>query len=175
MAHGHMSLEGVQDGLVEDLGHQAHVLVDRNTVAARRGNARRLLPAVLQGVQTVVREFGYVLAGGPHTEHAACVLGAFFAGEEVMSEFSIGSNHKSSVSRSGAVTTVVYVINLCSDIAAALEGNPVDDGDLDDIVGLEFTCRSTTEPINEGVWKDIATGKDHLQQSKDDFDEFWHS
>ena len=127
MAHGHMSLEGVQDGLVEDLGDETHVLVDRDTVAAGRGNTRGLLPAVLQRVETVIRKFGYVLAGGPHTENAARVLGAFFAGEDVMSEFSIGSNHNSSVSRSGAVTTVVYVINLCGDIAGALERNLVDD------------------------------------------------
>ena len=94
VAHGQVPLEGVEGGLVEDLGHEPHVLVDRDPLAVRGGDARGLLPAVLQRVETVVGQLGDVLAGSPHAEHAARVLGAFLTGKKVMGEFSVSSNHE---------------------------------------------------------------------------------
>ena len=62
-----------QRGLVEDLGDQAHVLVDHDPVAVADRDAGRLLAAVLQCVQAEVGELGDVLTRGPDAEDPAGV------------------------------------------------------------------------------------------------------
>ena len=73
MPDGDVPAQGVQHGFVENLRHQAHVLVDHDPDAIADGYARGLLAAVLQGVQAKVGKLGDFLAGRPDTEHAAGV------------------------------------------------------------------------------------------------------
>ena len=101
MADGQVPGQGVQRGLVEDLGHEAHVLVDVDPLAVTGCYASRLLTAVLQCIQPVIGEFCYFFAGCPDPEDAASVLGAFFAGEKIMRKFSIAACHWSIISRDG--------------------------------------------------------------------------
>src|SRR5215469_2826643 len=54
VAHRDVSVQRVQHGLVEDLRHQAHVLVDHDPGPVADGNAGRLLAAMLERVQAVV-------------------------------------------------------------------------------------------------------------------------
>ena len=71
VADGDVAGEVGQGLVVEDLGDQAEVLVDEDLGAVGGGDARRLLAAVLEGVQPEVAQAGDVLAGGPHSEDAA--------------------------------------------------------------------------------------------------------
>ena len=73
MPDGDVPVQGVEYRLVEDLRDQAHVLVDHDPRAVADRDARRLLAAVLERVQPVVGELGYVLAGGPDAEDPAGV------------------------------------------------------------------------------------------------------
>ena len=82
-----------QRRLVEDLGHQAEILVDDDTAAVADRDAGGLLTAVLQGVQAEVREFGDLFATRPDPEHAALVLWTLFYGVEVVAEPAIASGH----------------------------------------------------------------------------------
>ena len=82
-----------QRGLVEDLGHQAHVLVHHDPVTVADGDARRLLAPVLQGVQAEVGELGDFLTGGPHAEHSACVPRRPVSGIYVVRQSAIGVDH----------------------------------------------------------------------------------
>ena len=86
VADRQVALERVERRLVEDLGHQSHVLVDQDLPAVADRDAGRLLPAVLQGVEAEVGELGDVLAGGPDAEDAARVLGAAILRVEVVVE-----------------------------------------------------------------------------------------
>ena len=99
MADGQVPGQGVQRGLVEDLGNEAHVLVDVDPLAVAGCYASRLLTAVLQCIQPVVGEFCYFFTGCPDPEDAACVLRAFFAWEKIMRKFSIAACHWSIISR----------------------------------------------------------------------------
>ena len=82
VADGEVALERGQRGLVEDLGDQAHVLVDQDLAAVADRDAGRLLAAVLQGVEAEVGELRDVLAGGPDPEDAARVLRSLVVGVE---------------------------------------------------------------------------------------------
>ena len=62
--------------LVEDLGDQAHVLVDDDRGALGDRDARRLLAAVLEGEQTVVGEVGCLHSGGMDADDPAGFLRA---------------------------------------------------------------------------------------------------
>ena len=99
VADGQVPGQGVQRGLVEDLGNEAHVLVDVDPLAVAGCNASRLLTAVLQCIQPVVGEFCYFFTGCPDPKDAACVLRAFFAWEKIMRKFSIAACHWSIISR----------------------------------------------------------------------------
>ena len=79
--------------LVEHLGHQPHVLVDEQSLAVGGGDAGRLLPAVLQGVEPVVGELGDVLARGPDAEDTTGVLRPLLAGEQVVGQASVSAWH----------------------------------------------------------------------------------
>jgi hypothetical protein len=98
-------LEGLEGGLVEDLGDQAHVLVDQDLGAVGGRDARGFLSAMLEGVEPVVGEFGDVLTGGEDTEDAAGVLGALLAGEQVMGESSVATCHPAMMPQRGASPT----------------------------------------------------------------------
>ena len=84
MADREVALERLERGLVEDLGDQAHVLVDQDLAAVADRDAGRLLAAVLERVEAEVGELGDVLAGGPDAEDAAGVLGSAVLGVEVV-------------------------------------------------------------------------------------------
>ena len=86
-------LQRAERALVEDLRDQAHVLVDQDAAAVGGGDARRLLPSVLQGVQAEVGELGDVLAGSPDAEDATGVLRPLLAGEQVVGEPSVSACH----------------------------------------------------------------------------------
>ena len=92
-----MSFERLESRLVENLRDQPHVLVDHDVVSVADRNARRLLAAVLQGIQAVVRQFGNLIARSPHPKNTACVLRSFFTGQQVVGEESITAGHTSSL------------------------------------------------------------------------------
>ena len=91
MADREVALERLEGGLVEDLGDQAHVLVDQDLAAVADRDAGRLLAAVLQGVEAEVGELGDVLARGPDPEDAAGVLGSAVLGVEVVGQATISA------------------------------------------------------------------------------------
>ena len=91
MTDGEVALERLQGRLVEDLGDQAHVLVDQDLAAVADRDAGRLLAAVLQGVEAEVGELGDVLAGRPDAEDAARVLGSAVLGVEVMGQAAVSA------------------------------------------------------------------------------------
>ena len=90
---GEVPAQRRQRPLVEDLGDQPHVLVDEDRAAVGGGDACRLLPAVLQGVEAVVGELGDLLAGSPDAEDPAGVLRALLAGKQIMREPSVAACH----------------------------------------------------------------------------------
>ena len=59
-----MAVETGQGRLVEYLGDEAEVLEHRHGLTIRRGDARRLLTAVLETVEPEVDQAGHTLAGG---------------------------------------------------------------------------------------------------------------
>ena len=73
--------EGVERGLVEDLGDEAHVFVHKNLRAVAGGDSGRFLAAMLQRVDAEVGEFGDFFAWGPDSEHSARVLRALLTGK----------------------------------------------------------------------------------------------
>src|SRR4029077_2803231 len=62
--------------LVEDLGDQAHVLVDADALTVGDGDARGLLPPVLERVEPELGEVGDVLAGTVDAEDATLLVEA---------------------------------------------------------------------------------------------------
>jgi len=84
MADGKVPAQGLEMGLVEDLGDQAHVLVDQDLRAVADSDAGRLLAAVLQRIEAEVGELGHLFAldatAGPDPEDAARVPWSFFVG-----------------------------------------------------------------------------------------------
>ena len=82
-----------QRRLVEDLRHQAEILVDHHAGAVAHRDAGRLLAAVLQRVQTEVGELRHLFAGGPDPEDAALVLRAGPLGVEVVAQPAVASGH----------------------------------------------------------------------------------
>ena len=74
VADGDVAVEVVERLLVEDLGHQPHLLDHVHLVAVADPDARRLLAAVLERVQPEVREVGDVLARVVDPEEAALLL-----------------------------------------------------------------------------------------------------
>ena len=101
VAHGQVPVQTLQRRLVEDLRHQAHVLVDHDVGAIADGHPGRLLAAVLEGVEPEVGQLGDSLAGCPHSEHAAGILGTFVVPGQIVIKTSVSALHSASV---GAVT-----------------------------------------------------------------------
>ena len=66
-----LALEAAQVLLVEDLGDEAHVAQDGQAAAVGDGDARGLLPAVLEGEQAEVRDARDVALGGANAEDTA--------------------------------------------------------------------------------------------------------
>jgi hypothetical protein len=71
MADGQVPEEPPQDLLVEYLGHQAHLGVQRDMLPVRGGNTRTFLSAVLESEEGEVSEPGYVHARSIDTEYTA--------------------------------------------------------------------------------------------------------
>ncbi|GAA0347464.1 hypothetical protein GCM10009540_79710 [Streptomyces turgidiscabies] len=88
-----MTLERAERGLVEDLGDEAHVLEDEDLRAVAHRDTRGFLASMLQGVEPEVSELGDLFAGGPDPEDATSVLGAFLAGEQIMTESTVTTWH----------------------------------------------------------------------------------
>ena len=80
VADAEVAGQGLQRPVVEDRGHEAHVLDDGDVVAGADRHAGRLLAAVLQGVEAEVEEVGDRLARGVHPEDPAGLLLAVFDG-----------------------------------------------------------------------------------------------
>ena len=74
VADGEVARQPAECPLVEDVGDETHVLDDGDRPAVRHRDPRRLLPAVLEGVEAQVGEVGDGLAGGVHAEDAAGLL-----------------------------------------------------------------------------------------------------
>jgi len=61
MTDSQVAWETLQDAFAEDIGNQAHLLVDDDLLTVSGDNARTFLAAVLQGVQAKINELGGVL------------------------------------------------------------------------------------------------------------------
>ena len=70
MADGDVAGEVAEVLFVEDLGDEAHAGAGVDLVAVCGGDAGAFLAAVLQGVDAVEGDAGYVFAGGVHPEDA---------------------------------------------------------------------------------------------------------
>jgi hypothetical protein len=88
-----VTLERTERGLVEDLGHEAHVLEDEDLGAVAHRDSRGFLAPMLEGVEPEVSELGDLFTRGPDSEDAASVLGAFLAGEQIMIESTVTTWH----------------------------------------------------------------------------------
>jgi hypothetical protein len=66
-----VTLEGLQNLLVEDLTDQPEVLEDHDLLTVGNGDAGRLLATVLQRVQPVIGQLGDFLTRRPDPENAA--------------------------------------------------------------------------------------------------------
>jgi hypothetical protein len=88
-----MTLERTERGLVEDLGHKAHVLEDEDLGAIADRDSRGFLTPMLEGVEPEVSELGDLFARSPDTEDATSVLGAFLTGEQIMIESTVTTWH----------------------------------------------------------------------------------
>src|SRR5690606_38562586 len=96
VADREVPLEGRERGLVEDLRHQAQVLVDDGAGAVGDGYPGGLLASVLQRVQPEVREFRDLFAGSPDADDAAGVARTGLVGIEFRGESTVTSGHCSS-------------------------------------------------------------------------------
>ncbi len=76
MPDGDMAGQAAQGDLVEDLGHQAELLVDHDALAVADRDARGFLAPVLQRVQPVIGELCDFLAAGEGPENTAGILRA---------------------------------------------------------------------------------------------------
>jgi hypothetical protein len=94
-----MTLERTERGLVEDLGDQAHVLEDEDLGAVADRDSRGFLTPVLEGVEPEVRELCDLFTGSPDAEDAASVLGALFAGKQIVIESTVTTWHVSECRR----------------------------------------------------------------------------
>jgi hypothetical protein len=88
-----VTLERTERGFVEDLGHEAHVLEDKDLGAVADRDSRGFLAPMLEGVEPEVRELGDLFAGSPDTEDAAGVLGALLTGEQIVIEETVTTWH----------------------------------------------------------------------------------
>jgi hypothetical protein len=76
MANGHFSGERKEISFAEDLGHEPHLGVDLNGLAARGGYARAFLPTVLEGEEPEEGEAARGLLGGIYSDYPALFAGA---------------------------------------------------------------------------------------------------
>ena len=80
VADRHVALQRPQLLLVEDLGDEAELAQRGDVAALAGGDARRLLPAVLERVEAEVGEAGDVAAGGEYAKNPAFVARAIAIG-----------------------------------------------------------------------------------------------
>src|SRR4029450_9753499 len=79
--------------LVENLGDQAHLLVHHDLGALADRDAGRLLPSMLQGVETEVGELGDLFVGGPNTEDSTGVLRRFIRRIKIVIQTAVRWQH----------------------------------------------------------------------------------
>jgi hypothetical protein len=94
-----MTLEGTERGLVEDLGHEAHVLEDEDLGAIAYRDSRGFLTPMLEGVEPEVRELCDLFTRSPDPEDAASVLRALLAGKQIVIESTVTTWHASECRR----------------------------------------------------------------------------
>ena len=92
-----MATQRVQHALVEDLGHQSHVLVHDDAGAVADGDPGRLLAPVLERVEAVVGELAHLLAGRPYAEDSTGILRATVVRIEVVGQPSVSVRHAASL------------------------------------------------------------------------------
>jgi hypothetical protein len=95
MAHCKLAGEGLEAGIVKDLGHQPHVLIEVNLIVVKGGNARRLLPPVLQGIETKVGQGRHFPVRGMNAKHPAGFFGLVGAGRSLNSGGRLGGRSRS--------------------------------------------------------------------------------
>ncbi|GGW02005.1 hypothetical protein GCM10010230_34060 [Streptomyces narbonensis] len=108
-----MTLEGAERGLVEDLGHEAHVLEDEDLGAVANRDTRGFLAPMLEGVEPEVRELCDLFTRSPDTEDATSVLGAFLSGEQVVIESTVTTWHVSECRRARPLVRIEEKRRLC--------------------------------------------------------------
>lgn len=81
MANGHVADQTVKHFAIENLRHQPHAPVHAKLFAVARDNAGAFLPAMLQRVKAVVREFGGIRMT-ENAEHAAIMFGVMLHATE---------------------------------------------------------------------------------------------
>jgi hypothetical protein len=96
-ADGDVTAQRGQHGLVEHLGHQAHVLEHHDPGAVADRDAGRLLAPVLERVQAEVGELGDFLARRPDAEYTARVPRGPVPVIDVMGQPAIGLDHGASL------------------------------------------------------------------------------
>ena len=79
MPDGDVTFQGVEGLLIENLGDKTQVLVHHNLISIANGDAGRLLPSVLEGVQAVVGKFCDFLPRCPHAKNTALFTGCLLA------------------------------------------------------------------------------------------------
>ena len=75
MANRQMPLESLQRLFIENLADQAQVFENDDLLTIPHSNTGSFLATVLEGEQTIVRNFCYILARSPHAEDTAFVVG----------------------------------------------------------------------------------------------------
>lgn len=93
MPDSQVAAQAGQGGLVEDLGHQAEILVDHHTGAIAHRDARRLLAAMLEGIKAEIGQIGDLFARSPDAEDAAGILRARSLGIKVVAQPAVASGH----------------------------------------------------------------------------------
>ena len=139
VADGDVALQGGERRLVEDLRHQAEVLVDDQRAAVADGDAGGFLAAVLQRVQAEVGELGDLLAGRPDAEDPAGVLRGLVVVEKIVGELAVAASHGSSV-RAVVVASAPGrgVVRSHQSLAALGTARPI--RALDDTPALRSAC-----------------------------------
>src|SRR5262249_54339177 len=76
VAQSHLANQSMQDVPVEDLRHQSHATVNAELLAVTSDDPRTLLAPVLQGIKTIIGQFGGIRMA-VNAEHATVMFGIF--------------------------------------------------------------------------------------------------
>ncbi|GAB3594173.1 hypothetical protein GCM10027580_14520 [Corynebacterium faecale] len=78
MSDGDVTMEGLQDRLIEYLGHQAEILEHQNLFAIAHCDAGSFLATVLEGEKPEISKFGYLFTRCPDAKHSAFLTRGLF-------------------------------------------------------------------------------------------------